>query len=51
MKKYIPDILFVTGLVLITAGIFMFNISAGIIAGGLSLIVWSVLMAKGGDGQ
>lgn len=50
MKKYIPDILFAAGLVVITAGIFMFNVPAGVIAAGLSMVICSIVLAKGGDG-
>lgn len=50
MKKYIPDILFAAGLVVITAGIFMLNVPAGVIAAGLSMVICSIVLAKGGDG-
>jgi len=51
MKKFLPDIFFVVGLVLVTTGVFILYIPAGIMAAGISSIVWSVLLAKGGDGQ
>lgn len=51
MKKHMPDILFVTGLVIITAGIFMLNIPAGTIAAGASMLIWATLMAKGGGDE